>query len=258
MAGWIGTLAHMQRFGWPTSLKTSAPSRYTLQSAAGMTWAFVNSPLTPRNREWSLDLSASNADSAVLEAFLQGAYGDGPFHFITEEAALTNVLTPAQSLLAGVSNSGYLITSDGTLAPASVVGGAEVVLADRVPALPGQPLTVSVDAAGFTELVIQPQTVTGANAGGAKTVRAEGSLMQRVHAFIPALPATARSIKISARGFTALARPQVVWASQPAPWELGAGADSVILTEGSTSYGHFEMGQREFWREISLTVKEVG
>ncbi|MFW0169296.1 hypothetical protein [Rothia sp. P4278] len=258
MSGWIGTIAKMHEFLWPTSLKESIPTRYTIQKAAGKAWAFVNSPPTSRTREWAVEVDGTNADSAIIRAFLQGAYGPGPFHFISEAASLTNALTPAQSLLTGFSNGGNLTTADGGYSPASLVGGTHVVLADKVPVLPGEPLTVSVDASGATELIVQPRTVTGANAGGAKTVTATGALMQRLHAVIPSAPATARYVTISARGYTALARPQVVWADEPSPWDVGGGADSVVLLDGSSTFTKFELHTRDFWRAMDLSIVEVG
>lgn len=258
MSGWIGTLAKMHEFLWPVSLQESVPTRYELQKAAGKTWAFVSSPPGARTREWSVDIDGTNADTSVLRSIMHGAYGAGPFYFISEVASLTNALTPAQSLLTGVSNGGSVITADGGHAPASLVGGALTVLADKVPVLPGEPLTVSVDASGATELIVQPRTVTGANAGGAKTVKADGLLMQRIHATILSMPATARTITVSAQGFNQLARPQVVWSDRPSPWDVGGGADSVILLEGSSSFHNFELYTRDFWREMSLTIKEVG
>ncbi|MCM3510426.1 hypothetical protein M3668_06505 [Rothia sp. P100] len=258
MTGWIGTPAKMHEFLWPVSLKEGIPTRYSIQQAAAKSWAFVTSPPATRNREWSVELDGTNADSAVIRSFLYGAYGPGPFHFISEAASLTNALTPAQSLLSGVSNGGAVATADGGHSPASLVGGGLTVLADKVPVLPGAPVTVSVDASGATELIIQPRTVTGANAGGAKSVRAAGDLMQRIHAFIPSMPATARTITISAQGFNQLACPQVVWAERPSPWDVGGGADSVILLDGSSSFHNFELYSRDFWREMTLTIKEVG
>ncbi|MDO4820921.1 MAG: hypothetical protein Q4A03_02575 [Rothia sp. (in: high G+C Gram-positive bacteria)] len=258
MSGWIGTLANMHEFLWPVSLQESLPTRYELQKAAGKTWAFVSSPPSARNREWSVEIDGTNADTSVLRSIMHGAYGPGPFYFISEVASLTNALTPAQSLLAGVSNGGIMVDSTGSKAPASLIGGQLAVIADKVPVLPGEPLTVSVDAAGPTELIVQPRSVTGANAGGAITVSAKGELMQRIHAVIPSVPSTARYVTISARGYTQLARPQVVWADEPSVWDVGGGADSVILMEGSSSFTQFELYTRDFWRSMSLTIKEVG
>lgn len=258
MSGWIGTLANMHEFLWPVSLQESVPTRYELQKAAGKTWAFVSSPPSARTREWSVEIDGTNADTSVLRSIMHGAYGPGPFYFISEVASLTNALTPAQSLLTGVSNGGSVTTADGGHAPASLVGGELVVLADKVPVLPGEPLTVSVDASGATELTVQPRTITGANAGGAKVVKAKGELMQRIHAVIPSMPATARYVTISARGYNQLTRPQVVWAEEPSVWDVGGGADSVILLEGSSSFTQFELYTRDFWRSMSLTIKEVG
>lgn len=257
MTGYIGTPARMLPLLWAEPAPVKRPTRYALQEAAGKRWVFVSAPATARRREWTLDMTGTQREMHPVLQLAAGHFGDGPWWLVTDEAAMTNVLTPAQSMLEGIANAGAADTVDGVSA-VSVVGGAPVTIADLVPAIPGEPITVSVDASGATTLSVQPVDATGRAVGKAKNVSAEGELMQRMHATILALPAGACGVAISARGYTTLACPQVVWSEEPAAWDVGLGSDSVIIEETSSTHTGFEFYTRDWWRTMSLTIREVG
>ena len=257
MAGYIGAPARMLPLLWANPAPVKRPTRYAVQEAAGKRWAFVSAPAGARCREWTLDMTGTQREMHPVLQLAAGHFGDGPWWLVTDEAAMTNVLTPAQSMLEGIANAGAAETVDGVSA-LSVVGGAPVTIADLVPAIPGEPVTVSVDASGATVLSVQPVNAEGFAVGPAKTVTATGELMQRIHATILALPAGARGVSIRARGYSALACPQVVWSEEPAAWDVGLGSDSVIIEESSSTHAGFEFYTRDWWRSLSLTIREVG
>ena len=257
MTGYVGPVARMLPLLWAEPAPVKRPTRYVTQDAPGRRWAFVSAPAAARRREWTLDMTGTQREMHPVLQLAAGYFGDGPWWFVTDEAAMTNVLTPAQSMLQGVANAGAVETVDGVSA-VSVVGGGQVTLAERVPAIPGEPVTVSVDAAGATVLTVQPVNSAGVAVGPAKTARADGELMQRVHATILALPAGAHAVTITARGYTTLACPQMVWAEEPAAWDVGQGSDSVIIEESSSTHTGFEFYTRDWWRNASMTIKEVG
>ena len=257
MTGYIGAPARMLPLLWAEPAPVKRPTRYTLQEAAGKRWAFVSSPATARRREWTLDMTGTQREMHPVLQLAAGHFGDGPWWLVTDEAAMTNVLTPAQSMLQGIANAGAADTVDGVSA-VSVVGGAPVTIADLVPAIPGEPITVSVDASGDTVLTVQPVDAAGHAVGAAKIAKADGQLMQRLHAIIPALPLGARAVSIRAHGYTTLSCPQVVWSEEPAAWDVGLGSDSVIIEETSSTHTGFEFYTRDWWRTLSLTIREVG
>lgn len=257
MTGYIGTPARMFPLLWAEPAPVKRPTRYAVQEAAGKRWAFVSAPAQARRREWTLDMSGTQREMHPVLQLAAGHFGDGPWWLVTDEAAMTNALTPGMSMLEGIANAGATDTADGVSA-VSVVGGAPVTIADLVPAIPGEPITVSVDASGDTVLTVQPINAAGFAAGPAKTVKSDGQLMQRIHATIPALPAAARGVSIRARGYSTLACPQAVWSAEPAAWDVGLGSDSVIIEEASTAHTGFEFYTRDWWRTMSLTIKEVG
>ncbi|WP_424823891.1 hypothetical protein [Rothia aeria] len=257
MTGYIGTPARMLPLLWANPAPVKRPTRYAVQEAAVKRWAFVSAPATARRREWTLDMTGTQREMHPVLQLAAGHFGNGPWWLVTDEAAMTNMLTPAQSMLQGIANAGAADTVDGVSA-VSVVGGAPVTIADLVPAIPGEPITVSVDASGDTVLTVQPVDAAGRAVGAAKTVHADGNLMQRIHATILAMPAGARGVAISARGYTTLACPQVVWSTEPAAWDVGLGSDSVIIEESSSTHTGFEFYTRDWWRTMSLTIREVG
>ena len=257
MTGYIGTPARMLPLLWANPAPVKRPTRYAVQEAAVKRWAFVSAPATARRREWTLDMTGTQREMHPVLQLVAGHFGNGPWWLVTDEAAMTNMLTPAQSMLQGIANAGAADTVDGVSA-VSVVGGAPVTIADLVPAIPGEPITVSVDASGDTVLTVQPVDAAGRAVGAAKTAHADGNLMQRIHATILALPAGARGVAISARGYTTLACPQVVWSTEPAAWDVGLGSDSVIIEESSSTHTGFEFYTRDWWRTMSLTIREVG
>ena len=258
MAGYIGELGRMYKILWPTPVKVTNPTRYDVQSAPARRWAFVSSPASARRREWSLEVTGTNAETAELAQLVAGAFGDGPWVFISDEAAVTNVLTPAESMLSGVANAGAADGAGGAGAR-SRTGGGPITIAEACPCIPGEPVTVTVDMAGAAGvLVVQPVNAAGQPVGPAVTARPSGELMERVSVTMPALPLGACAVKIQTRGSTTVTRPQVTWTAGPVPWDMGAGAASVIIEEAQTTYTSYEFHLREMWRTLSLTIREVG
>lgn len=258
MAGYIGQLGRMVKLLWPTPVKVTNPTRYAVQSAPARRWAFVTSPASARRREWSLEVTGTNAETAELAQLVAGAFGDGPWVFVPDEATVTNVLTPAESMLSGVANSGA-VDGVGGAGARSHTGGGLITIAEACPCIPGEPVTVTVDMAGTSGvLAVQPVNSAGQPVGAAVTARPAGELMERVSVVIPALPLGACAVKIQTRDSTAVTRPQVTWTDGPVPWDMGAGAASVIIEEAQTTYTSYEFHMREMWRTLSLTIREVG
>lgn len=250
MAGHIGTLAHLLPAMPTREAPATAPDRFALQEAAHKRWAFVEHT-GPRLRTWQVDSTALTSEQAgALTELAEGAWGYGPFIFIPCPAHATNVLTPAQSLLEGVANAGPVALPGGAVAPRSVVGGQTVILADKVPVIPGKPVTVSLYMAGGSATV-SFKTLTGSTVGS-RPLKPTGDLMQRVIATAPSVPATARYATITATGYTALARPQLSWTAETVPWAAGGGAAQVVIQNSSPTPIHGG------WSTASTQIVEVG
>lgn len=260
MKDFIGTLARMYEVNWATSITEMPETRYSYQKAAAKTWAFVQArPDETSLREWDINLTSGNASTSILMGYATGEYGPGPFRFVSSAAALTNVLTPAQSRLASKANGGTFTGPSGT-AQRSLVAGTTTptIIADQIPVIPGKPITATVDAAGPTILEMDFRTITGARVGTLKKIEADGVLAQRISGTVPVVPATARYLQIRATGFTSLAFPQVTYTPYVVPWAVGAGATSVVVDSVKREIIRTQKKSHDtFWR-VSAKIVEVG
>ena len=258
MPSYIGPLDSLQAVSWTTSESMTPAQRYTFQDAPARRWSFTSSrPDRGALREWSVEFSGTNRDKTILEGLATGAYGNGPFVYISEGATLTNVLTPAQSRMATFKNSGSMTTVGG-YSPVSLTGGASVVLADEVPVAPGKPATFTVDAMGPTTLTVQVKNASG---GVLSTVTGKsngGGLLERVSATIASVPWLGRYLTVSAAGYNVLSQPQVTWTEEPVPFEAGGGAAAVVISEFTADWRIFETATGESWRNMSVKIVEVG
>ena len=232
MTGYLGTTARMVP-AVPTSAQSEdRPERFTIMATASKRWAFdtARNGVTPR--AWSVDLGLLDAsEMAVLDEFVQGAWGPGPFRWVSCAAHDSNVLTPAQSVLAGLDAGSGMDTAAG-YAPRSMVGPGTDVLAERVPVIPGEPVTVTVDTTGAATLTVVFRRGTG-TVDSRQTVAATGVLAQRLTYTAPFVPALARTVDIEVSGHTRAARPQVTWTAEARPWAPGRGAESVVIQQGA-------------------------
>lgn len=250
MSGHIGTLAHLLPALPTLDAATSSADRFTIQETANKRWAFV-AIQGARLRTWGVDTAALSSEQAgAIQELSEGAWGHGPFVFVPCPAHDSNVLTPAQSLLEGVANGGPAALPGGGFAPRTVVGGQTIVLADKVPVIPGKPVTISLYMAGGSATV-SFKTLAGGTVGS-RTITAPDGPLQRISAVVQAVPSTARYATITATGYTALARPQLSWTAEAVPWSAGATANQVIIQNSSPAY----LGAG--WSKANMQIVEVG
>lgn len=198
-------------------------------------------PVAPRS--WSVDVrGASGAEVSGLEAFAQGAWGNGPFHWVSVAAQSGNVLTPREAQLldragvssASVQDAGPVRDSDGNWSPRSVtvtIDSGWVALMRGVPVIPGVPFTFSCDVQGnLLPGAIHVAFYDGAGnamTGGAASAPNAG--MHRV-SYSTVVPAGAVEAYVGVRDGTYVAtRPQVTWTDKPVPWSAGHGCRSAVV-----------------------------
>ena len=198
-------------------------------------------PAAPRS--WSVDVSGASAgELSGLEAFAQGAWGHGPWHWVSVAAQTGNLLTPREALLldragvssASVQDAGPVRDSDGGWSPRSVtvsIASGWVALVRGVPVIPGVPFTFSCDVQGST-LPGQVQVAFYDAAGtqvSAESASAPNAGMHRVSA-TATVPAGAVSATVGVRSQTRVAtRPQVTWTAGPVPFSAGHGCRSAVV-----------------------------
>lgn len=253
-AAYVGTTANLLPLEWVTSVRKTQAGRYSIQESASRSWAFVNNSdgRTP-DRTWEVAAIGSVATLANLEALASGAWGDGPFHWIPEDAYVTNAVTPAQSGLL-TAPGGPVAVVNGH-APRSALGPSQSILAAGVPVLPSQPVVVACDAAGAATLTATFRNANGASVG-VFTQPSVGSTMQRIHIARPLAPATARTVDVAVSGHVAAARPQVTWTRSLMPWGPGMGASSVVVEDLDATPRHMD-GNRGLLYDIAVTLREV-
>lgn len=233
MTGYLGTTARMVPVAPASAQSEGRPERFVVQEAANRRWAFDTARRGGvQARSWAVDLGLLDAaEMAVVDEFVQGAWGPGPFRWISCAAHDSNVCTPGQSTLAALDAGSGMDTAAGW-SPRSVVGPGAVVLAGLVPVIPGRPVTVSVDTTGAATLTLVFRSGSGV-AVSSVSQAATGTLAQRLSRTVPSVPATARTVDVQVSGHTRAARPQVSWTADVRPWAPGRGAESVVIQSGA-------------------------
>lgn len=256
MSGWIGTLGALSEVLWKVSLSESTPARFAVQQAAGKRWAFLASP-TPR-RSWSVEVKGTQEDTRALTQLAHAAPAE-PLVWVSEAAALTNILTPAQSLMVGISNRGPMVTSDGSLAVSSLSGSSRAVAADRVPVMPGKSFTAAVEAAGDGAILgVQMFTAAGVAVGATATAVARGANVQRLVVSIPSPPAAAAYATLTLASGGQFSRLSATWTKDAPPWDVGMGAASVVIGDVETTVEDVHHASGAVWRSVSAKIEEIG
>ena len=238
---YLGSLGRLIPFRCASSERTGAGGRYvesfTVEGARRV------QAVPSRPRVWDVSWGARDGgELAKLESFVSGAWGRGPWHWVSVAAQCGNLLTPREALLldragvssASVQDAGPVRDSDGGWSPRSVtvtLTSGWVALARGVPVIPGVPLTFScdvqgnalpgqvhvrfVDAAGGT---VSDNSATGPNAG-----------MHRV-SWSGVAPAGAVEAQVGVRSQTVVAtRPQATWTPGPVPFSAGHGCRAAVV-----------------------------
>ena len=232
MTGYLGTAARMVPVAAASAQSEARPDRFVVQQAAARRWAFDTARRGGvQGREWAVDLGLLNAvEMSAMDEFVQGAWGPGPFRWVSCAAHDSNVLTPGQSILASLDAGSGMDTVSGW-SPRSVLGPSPVKLAERVPVIPGKPVTVAVETTGAATLTVVFRNAAG---GVVSTLVAEasGTVAQRLTASAVSVVQTARTVDLEVSGHVRAARPQVSWTREVRPWVPGRGAEAVVIQSG--------------------------
>lgn len=146
---YLGTLGRMIGIKCPASQQVQAVDRYTFNTTLE---GRAKAQVQPTGRRvWDMSTSAATtpAQLSTLMQFAQGAWGPGPFVFVSADAPNANLLTPAASMCDPATSlftqGGPAELPDGTWSARSLLGdGVANVLFGNVasPVLPGQPVSI--------------------------------------------------------------------------------------------------------------------
>lgn len=238
---WLGPLGGLVPIDCATTLTPSrGPRVVTVETVGGHRRAY-RLPRTPA-RVWDVYVdTTSPLEVDKVAGFAEGAWGEGPFVFVSDEAAALNVLTPGQADFSAPMDVAYVssgpVVVGGMHLPASAVVSIPSswrALADYIPVVPGLPVTVSVWAQSVTgapQFTIVWRSGTALDPTSQTVTGSAGGMWQRL-TWTGTPPAGTTAVRIGARAsVTALAGPQVSWTPGPVEWAAGRGADSVVVTE---------------------------
>lgn len=265
---YLGSLGRMVGLSCPSSERVQSAPRYvTSMTVEGRRRAQVR-PASPRTWDIGLGL-ASPQELATLSAFVSGAWGAGPFHWVPVQAWKHNLLTPREAMMLDRRSNGLwaeggpVIATDGTLAPRSMLSDRtetwDTLFVD-IPCIPGVPVTWSADVAGDGSsapgiasafYTAAPEQIgVGLMMYGSPTAG-----LQRVSQLrVP--PENAVSMRVGIPFQTKrITRPQVTWTDHPVPFAPGHGCRSAVIDAASEDL----IAANSFgtWSSTSFTVMEV-
>ena len=261
----LGSLGRLQVVPFTASEQVSSEARYAEEFTVEGRRRVQARPVSPRS--WSVDVNGATAgELSALSAFVQGAWGHGPWHWVPVTAQRGNLLTPRESLLldrADVSGSlaqdaGPVRGSDGSWAPRSVTVSASsgwVALARGVPVIPGMPFTFSCDVEGSDPQVTAAFYDAAGTAVSAHSQAGSGTSMQRVSVSV-VVPDGAVEAYVGVRStVTRATRPQVSWTSGPVDWSPGYGCRSAVVD--GLSEDLLVANSAGTFSQVGFTVMEV-
>lgn len=272
MTVYLGTLGRMVELYSTPSAQVEADERYTFKATlGGLRKAQVRKVV---RRTWSLNASfADPSEVAALMQFASGEWGNGPFMFVSADAPVVNLLTPAAASCEPseftpttglvLTPGGPMLTPDGWAGRSFAKNTVNAVLFGRdiLPVIPGRAVTASAYVRGIGGVVrlnwydIAGQsisTVSSAVAAGASGV---------VRSHVTAMPPpNAVGFRVSAsKDVTQACRPAATWSDALHEWGDGQGCAKAVIHGASRD---LIMASRDprggRYSNLSFTVTEVG
>lgn len=266
---YLGSLGRLVEVPFTASENVSRADRFVESVTVEGARRVQARPVAPRS--WSVDVNGATAtERSALDAFATGAWGNGPWHWVSVAAQRGNLLTPREALLmdrqqnALWTEGGPIVAADGSLAPRSMLSARDATWASLfvdIPCLPGHAITWSADIAGDGSA---PPSLASAffdaNGGqigsGVAEHGSDAEGMQRVsQTRIP--PEGAASFRAGIYHTTKrITRPQVTWTDGPVPYSAGHGCRAAVLDGMSEDL----IAANSFgtWSSAQFTVMEVG
>lgn len=234
---YLGSLGRLVEIPFTSSEAVSSQDRYVFKTTVEGRRRAQILPTAPRS--WDIEMrGARPGEAAALAAFANGAWGSGPWHWVSVQAHRGNLLTPAEADLvewtarAALSAGGPVRDADGAWAARSLLfsqsSGWTSVFTD-LPVVAGVPVTWACDVTGSSPRI----TMTFHDSSGAVvtelTGTGAGSGMQRV-SVTGTPPASAVAARVGVRaGVSRVARPQVSWTPHAVPWSRGHGCRAAVV-----------------------------
>lgn len=269
---YLGTPGRMVGIKCPASQNVEAEDKFSFETTLeGRRKAQVR-PVG--RRSWNLQTSDATtpADQAAIMGFIHGEWGVGPFVFVSADAAVSNLLTPAAASSldlpghAGISHGGPVTLDPGRWAGQSLIAAdpetSIEIFAGKgtYPVLQGIPVT---GAAWISAGTVSPAYIrlywidqAGGTLGASASlpVTAPQGLVRISVTATP--PAGAVGVKVVALRATRMAAPTLTWSSEVLEPGPGEGCLKAVIHAGSKNVTL--AAQRAVYGSVSYTVTEVG
>lgn len=263
MTVYVGSLGRMVPIYSTPSASVVAEERYSFTTTLeGRRKAQVR-PVGRRTWTWSAGF-ADAKESAVLAQFAQGAWGPGPFVFVSADAPFTNLLTPGSSMCdpldVAFTQGGPVELPDGTWAARSLLGDgvANVLFGSvRSPLLTGKPVSAGAWVQGSGAAArLNWYDSAGVFVGSAtSTVTSSGGWVWSTLTVTP--PAGAAGVIVSGAAASKAAGPVLVWGTtKPTGWVDGQGCAKAVVHGLSRSIEQSSLSGT--YSNLGFTVTEVG
>lgn len=274
MSIYLGSLGRLVELKCPATQQVSNADRFSFEeSLEGKVFAQAR-PVG--RRVWQLGTSDATTpkDIAAVQAFIDGAWGAGPFVFVSADAPVTNLLTPDAATCspgnytlgveAVVGDGGPMLLPDGWAGRSYYrVSGGDLYFdrSFRTPVISGVQVTGSAYVLG-AGAVAQLTFYDASNKAIGLPVKSniKGNAVVAVRSAVTALPpANAVSCKLSVSGFTRAANPAITWTSQAFDWATGDGCAQAVIHASSRNLvmaSNDPRGGR--YSNLSYTITEVG
>ena len=186
-------------------------------------------------RTWSLDHSALKpAEATILEAFTLSGFGNGGVGFVPTGAEHLNLFTPAQSLLATVTNAQRrtTTTASGVVYPSGVTVPEYTAIAAKTPfPYKGQRVTISAVTDGAATLAVRWLDATGAIISRSYAKSAGGDYARVANT----VTAPANTVAFDAHVIGSIAAPAMTLGEVLRPWAVGQVAKSVVINSSKST-----------------------
>lgn len=268
---YLGTLGRMVGLKCPSSQQLSQTEKYSFDST--LEGRVKAQALPAQRRVWNLSTSDATTPSeqAALQGFVNGNWGPGPFVFVSADAPVTNMLTPAAAASMennGITNIMYTgpvnLGKDGwearsiTLDDAMGVGAVFGI--NAVPLPPDGVVTGSAYVKGVSAaLRLYWYDINGAFISFNGTTAEDTQGMFKRLSITRTAPEGAVSVRLVTHGVNTATRPAVTWGPHLYEWADGQGCAKAVIHGVSRSIvmaSSDPHGGR--YSNASYTITEVG
>lgn len=246
---WIGSLDFLTEVRWVVGESRNSKRATRERQTLGGGNSIQVSPRTLRTWDMSMAGTSYPEEIAVIQSFVEGEHGLGPWWFVSDWAAVTNVLSPRASVLDSVipqvgtsMEGGPLALPDGGRAGRSwvVESGATVFLPwvdglEYLPVVVGRRVTASLYAQGQGgRLRLNFYDVNGSITRTVAQATVAGAGVERISLSATPLAGEVKMLLVIDRGVSRIARLSVSWTDDVRPWAVGGGAPMVHVSEVSS------------------------